>query len=75
MSELELKIGEEQNARMKVGSQIVEHLSKGLYNDPAKAIRELISNSFDAEALNVIIRAKPELDRFSITDDGNGMKF
>lgn len=72
---LELKLGEEQPANMKVGSQIIEHLSKGLYKDPTNAVRELVSNSFDAEAFKVKIRAKPELDRFSITDDGNGMNY
>jgi hypothetical protein len=33
------------------------------------------SNSFDADATKVIIRAKPEFDTFSITDDGEGMNY
>jgi len=72
---LELKMGEEQRTSMKVGSQIIEHLSKGIYSNPAKAIKELISNSFDADATRVIIRAKPELDYFSIQDNGIGMNY
>ncbi|MHC3129885.1 MAG: ATP-binding protein [Candidatus Bathyarchaeota archaeon] len=72
---LELKLGEPQTANMKVSAQILEHLSKGIYHNPAGSIKELISNAFDADATEVIIRAQPELDSFSITDNGEGMNF
>lgn len=60
---------------MKVSSQILEHLSKGIYSNPARAVKELISNAFDADATHVTVRAKPELDIFSISDNGNGMNY
>ena len=72
---IKLKIDETQTVHMKVGAQILEHLSKGIYSNPAKAIKELINNSFDADATKVIVRAKPEFDTFSITDDGEGMNY
>lgn len=65
----------EQVVHMKVAAQIVQHLSKGIYSNPANCIKELINNSFDADATRVIIRAKPEFDTFSITDDGEGMNY
>lgn len=70
---LEKALGKEQIVHMKVAAQIVQHLSKGIYSNPANCIKELISNSFDADAPKVIVRAKPELDTFSITDDGEGI--
>ncbi|TRZ49252.1 MAG: hypothetical protein D4S01_08970 [Dehalococcoidia bacterium] len=73
--DLELKIGEPQTVHMKVSAQILEHLSKGIYRNPAGAIKELISNAYDADAREVIVRAKPEIDSFSITDDGEGMNY
>lgn len=73
--ELELQIGKEQIVHMKVAAQIVQHLSKGIYSNPANCIKELINNSFDADASKVVIRAKPEFDTFSITDDGEGMDY
>ncbi len=72
---LQLNIGREQVVHMKVAAQIVQHLSKGIYSNPANCIKELINNSFDADATKVIVRAKPEFDTFSITDDGEGMNY
>ena len=72
---LKLQIGQEQIFHMKVAAQIIQHLSKGIYSNPANCIKELISNSFDADAGKVIVRAKPEFDTFSITDDGDGMNY
>jgi len=72
---LKKDLGVEQVVHMKVAAQIVQHLSKGIYSNPANCIKELISNSFDADATKVIIRAKPEFDTFSITDDGEGMNY
>ena len=69
----EFKLGERQLLHMKVSAQILEHLSKGIYSNPARAVKELISNAFDADATHVTIRAKPELDIFSIIDNGIGM--
>lgn len=70
-----LRIGQEQVVHMKVAAQIVQHLSKGIYSDPASCIKELVNNSFDADATKVSVRAKPEFDTFSVTDDGEGMNY
>jgi len=57
---LKKDLGVEQVVHMKVAAQIIQHLSKGIYSNPANCIKELINNSFDADATKVIIRAKPE---------------
>ncbi len=62
-----------QKGHMKVHSKILKDLSSGIYSNPANAIKELIINSYDADAAKVTIRAKPDLDSFTIIDDGNGM--
>jgi len=72
---LKLQIGKEQIIHMKVAAQIIQHLSKGIYSNPANCVKELINNSFDADANKVIVRAKPEFNTFSITDDGDGMNY
>ncbi len=59
---LKKDLGVEQVVHMKVAAQIVQHLSKGIYSNPAYCIKELIDNSFDADARSVIVRAKPEFD-------------
>lgn len=60
---------------MKVSSQILETLGSGVYNTDENAFKELLSNSFDADAAKVTIRAKPELDTISVKDDGYGMDY
>ncbi len=58
---------------IKVASRIVDYLSSGLYESPAACLKELINNSYDADAKNVNIFVKPDADRIIIEDDGEGM--
>ncbi|MBC2701340.1 MAG: hypothetical protein HF976_08015 [ANME-2 cluster archaeon] len=62
-----------QNGSIKVSSDIVNNLSSGIYSSPASCIKELINNSFDADATLVTIRIKPISDIITIIDNGNGM--
>ncbi|VVB86445.1 Chaperone protein HtpG [uncultured archaeon] len=62
-----------QKGHMRVNSKILKDLSSGIYSNPANAIKELIINSYDADATKVTIRAKPDLDSFTIIDNGIGM--
>lgn len=71
----------EKRLTMQVSVQIIKHISSGLYRSPASAIKELISNSFDADAHNVNIEfhfsydkdGNLFLDNIRIKDDGFGM--
>ena len=58
---------------IKVASRIVDYLSSGLYETPAACLKELINNSFDADALTVKVFVKPDADRIIIDDNGEGM--
>jgi hypothetical protein len=56
-----------------VSSRIVDYLSSGLYESPAACLKELINNSYDADASHVEVFVKPDADRIIIADDGHGI--
>ena len=57
-----------------VSSKILGHISEGLYRGPAGVLKELVSNSFDANARTVwISTGRPTFDVVSVRDDGDGM--
>jgi hypothetical protein len=57
-----------------LSAKVFGHLSQGLYRTPAGAIKELISNSFDADARLVKLHTGfPNFETFSCQDDGTGM--
>jgi hypothetical protein len=58
---------------IRVASRIVDYLSSGLYESPAASLKELVNNSFDADATRVDVFVKPDADRIIIEDNGNGM--
>jgi len=72
---LEENIGEEQKGTIKVGSQILTQLSKGVYSNPEMALKELISNAYDADASTVTIETKSSGNALIIHDDGKGMDY
>ena len=56
-----------------VGSRIIDNLSSGLYTSPGACLKELVNNSYDAEATRVEIFVKPDADRIIVSDNGTGM--
>jgi len=57
-----------------VAASIIADISAGIYRSPAGALKELISNAFDADALSVRISTGwPKFNTFTCTDDGQGM--
>lgn len=61
------------SGEIRVASRIVDYLSSGLYNSPAACIKELVNNSYDADATRVDVLLKPDAERIIIADDGIGM--
>lgn len=60
--------------RLHVDKRIVDLLSKSTYQKSfASAIRELVSNAYDADALSIKITIKNDFKSISVEDDGNGM--
>jgi hypothetical protein len=68
--ETNLKI---RKAPIKVNQQVVKHLSLGLYQNFALAIKELISNSYDADATEVKLKLDIKNGKITLRDNGRGM--
>ena len=58
---------------IKFRKEVVSHLSLGLYRNFARAVKELISNSYDAGATEVKIKLDLDNSRIIVRDNGNGM--
>jgi hypothetical protein len=62
---------------VRIGYKIIELYSESLYSSATKAIEELVSNSFDAGALNVHVILPADLadahSTIAVIDDGVGM--
>ncbi len=66
---------------LQVSVQIIKHISSGLYRSPASALKELLSNSYDADATTTEVEfhffydeeGKPSLHKISVKDNGSGM--
>src|SRR4051812_17447075 len=55
--------------------RVIARVTDGIYRQPASAIRELISNAYDADATKVYIDTDaPRFERITISDDGRGMR-
>lgn len=65
--------GEHFRGEITVAARIIDLLSSGLYESPAACLKELVNNSFDADAHNVVVSVKPDANRIIIEDDGQGM--
>jgi len=72
---LQKNIGAPQQGSMKVGSQILEILSKGVYSAPWNSLKELVSNAYDASATRVDIEYFPNEQKLVVKDDGLGMDY
>src|SRR5215475_10668499 len=60
--------------RLRTDGRVLARVTDGIYRQPGSAIRELISNAYDADASRVIITTdRPRFDRITVEDDGAGM--
>ena len=61
-------------ADINAAARIIGDISTGIYRSPANALKELISNSFDAGATEVLINTDhPSFSTISCFDNGPGM--
>lgn len=59
---------------LRVTSGVLLHIGAGIYNSVAGAIKELVSNSFDADATRVVISTDyPRFEQIKVVDNGLGM--
>lgn len=58
-----------------VSSKVLGHISAGVYRTTAGALKELVSNAFDADATRVVITTNhPSFDIITCRDNGSGIK-
>src|SRR5713226_8032211 len=58
---------------IRVSEKALAHLSRGLYRSPASALRELVSNAWDANATVVRITTNyPNFYQLAVEDNGDG---
>jgi len=66
--------GKISEATLTTDDRVIGRITDGLYRQPASALRELITNAYDADATNVHVETDwPRFSRISVRDDGNGM--
>ncbi len=59
---------------LKTDEKVIARITDGIYREPASALRELISNAYDADATSVSIDTDwPRFERINIRDNGIGM--
>ncbi|HEY3718395.1 MAG TPA: ATP-binding protein [Jatrophihabitantaceae bacterium] len=59
---------------LRTSEKVLARVTDGIYRRPGSALRELISNAYDADARTVSIRTdRPRFDRIVVSDDGLGM--
>lgn len=59
---------------LQTDERVIARVTDGIYRQPGSALRELISNAYDADATRVVINTDaPRFDRIVIEDNGHGM--
>lgn len=73
--EMRKNIGTKQTMELPftVNKEVVSHLSLGLYRNFARAVKELVSNSYDAGATEVKIKLNLDKGEILVRDNGRGM--
>lgn len=61
------------SGEVRVASKVVDFLSSGLYQTPAACLKELVNNSYDADAKRVEVHIKPVANEIIVADDGLGL--
>lgn len=68
------KSGEHVDIPLKTSEKILARITEGIYRQPASALRELISNAYDADATKVTIKTDaPRFAEISVKDNGIGI--
>lgn len=66
--------GEPLETTLRTDKRVLARVTDGIYRQPGSALRELISNAYDADATRVVLRTdRPRFKRMVIDDDGAGM--
>jgi len=59
---------------LRTDERVIARVTDGIYRRPGSALRELISNAYDADATRVVIKTDaPRFERIIVEDNGHGM--
>ena len=59
---------------LRTDDRVLARVTDGIYRQPVSAIRELVSNAYDADASRVVIKTdRPRFRTLYVEDDGTGM--
>ena len=62
------------NTVLQTDERVLARVTDGIYRQPGSAIRELLSNAYDADAKRVVIKTdRPRFRTLSVEDDGMGV--
>src|SRR4051812_13602640 len=60
--------------KLETDQLVLARITEGIYRQPASALRELISNAYDADATEVVILTDaPRFDQITVRDNGSGL--
>ena len=69
-----LDTGEEVKTKLATSQRIIARVTDGIYREPWAAFREMVVNSYDADATRVIVETgAPDFEQVIVRDNGNGM--
>lgn len=68
------KTGKPVDAALTTNERVLARITEGIYRQPVSALRELISNAYDADAREVVILTDaPRFSSIVVRDDGMGL--
>jgi len=68
------KTGKSVQTELKTDKLVFARITSGIYRQPSSALRELISNAFDADATEVVILTDaPRFSKVIVRDNGAGL--
>jgi len=60
--------------KLKTDERVLARITEGIYRQPASALRELVSNAYDADATEVVILTDaPRFGQITVRDNGRGL--
>ena len=60
--------------KLETDERVLARITEGIYRQPASALRELVSNAYDADATEVVILTDPpRFGQITVRDNGRGL--
>src|SRR5882757_5226422 len=68
------RTGKPINEKLRTAQKVLARITEGIYRQPSSALRELISNAYDADATEVVILTDaPRFGQITVRDNGRGL--